>query len=612
MKTSTWNAKAATGDWNTAENWDPAAVPSSTANFTTSSQTAITFSKNSDATINNIEFAAGAPSYIFNFNYPAAENTPALSITGKGVSNNSANPQHFVVASSAHSYSYAQIRFSKSSSAGGSRMFYSAGPTTPDSAGGGVIRFVDESTAGSANFSVTTGAKTPPKKNSTVGAEVSFGDTSSAGSACFTIYGSTSLSDGDTFGNTVFHDSSTADNAIFTNIGGTVPGGDGGNTQLYDTSTAANGVFHNLGGTAYGIQNDKKKGANGGDVAFDVIANGANGHFHNYVATVAGANGGVTSFNNNPPNVEVKSGKPGGASAGSGYYSNYGAQNGNHGGGGHTKFTALWGSPTAANGTFHNYGSDTSNKTNASCAGNTVFSVTTGIPTKKGKYGCGGNRYFPTAGNAQFHNHPAMTANGDAGFTKFAMYPPYTGKSARDPIVKVPTAGSGIFNNYGGNVSNAKGGYTEFSNTTDAGNAQLIASGGTNGGYGGRIIFYDQSSGESASVQLFGNGELIIGDHTNGLTLKTLELTDGIISTQLGTNVTSLTLSGELVLKSKRTTFSFWNKDGGGFEFNTPYTVLSSPSLTGFTADQFTGNKLEGVEPTFAIAGKSLQVSFNQ
>ena len=610
MSTSTWNTKAVTGDWNTADNWDPAAVPTDTAIFKTTSQSAISFAKNSAATISNIEFAIEAPSYIFNFNYPVAENTPALSITGKGVSNNSANPQHFVVASSAQSFSFPQIRFSNASTAGDSRMFYSAGPTTPDSAGGGVIRFINESTAGSANFSVTTGKKTPPANNSTVGAEVSFGDSASAGSACFTIYGSTSLSDGDTFGNTVFHDASTADNAIFTNIGGTVPGGDGGNTQLYDTSTAANGVFHNRGGTAYGIQDGKEKGANGGDVAFDVIANGGSGHFHNYAATVAGANGGVTSFNNNPPAVIVHPEQPGGASAGNGYYTNYGAQAGKPGGGGHTKFTALWGSPTAANGTFINYGSDTWSKL-GTCAGNTVFSVTTGVPMD-GKYGNNGSRYFPTAGSASFYNHPATSADGEAGCTKFALYPPYQGKSTNEPITNVPTAGSAIFYNKGSSVSGAKGGYTQFSDTSTAGNATLIASGGTNGGYGGRIVFYDQSSGGSASVKLFGNGELDIGDHTNGLTIATLELTDGIISTQLGTNVTSLTLSSELILKSKLVTFSFWNKDDGGFEFNTPYTILTSPNLSGFTAAQFCGNSLMDVAPTFTITENNLQVSFKQ
>ncbi len=367
-------------------------------------------------------------------------------------------------------------------------MFYSAGPTTPDSAGGGVIRFVDESTAGSANFKVATGAGTPPKKDSTVGAEVSFGDTSSAGSATFTIYGSTSRTDGDTFGNAVFHDSSTAANAVITNIGGTVPGGDGGNTQFYQTATAANAVFHNYGGTAYGEErveeNGKvqKQGANGGDVAFDGTATGENGHFHNYAAKVAGAHGGVTSFNNNYPPVPT-----GGASAGSGFYSNYGAQEGYLGGGGHTEFTAKWGSPTAANGTFNNYGSDTSNE-HGSCAGYTVFSMTTGLSTDGEYYGKNGIRYVPTAGNGVFYNHPARSEQGDAGCTKFAVYAPYS--SPTEPISNGPTADSGTFHNFGGKVSGASGGYTEFSETSTAGNATLIAYGGTNGGYGGRVVFY--------------------------------------------------------------------------------------------------------------------------
>ena len=434
---------------------------------------------------------------------------------------------------------------------------------------------------------------------------MSFGDNASAGNAIFTISGSTSLTDGDTFGNTVFHDSSTAANGFFVNAGGTVPGGDGGNTQLYDTSTAGNGVFLNKGGTAYGKKGDRETGANGGDVAFDGTATGSHGKFYNYPATVAGAYGGVTSFNNNYPPVES-----GGASAGSGQYINYGAKADEPGGGGHVKFTAIWGSPTAANGTFINYGSDIWSR-HGSCAGYTVFSVTKGVP-KDGKYWSEGLNYSPSAGNGSFHNHPATSKDGTAGVTKFAIYPPYEGDS--HPITSVPTAGSGVFYNYGGQVSGARGGYTEFSDQTEASNATLIAMGGTNGGYGGRIVFYDDSSGDLAKVKLSGNGELEIGDHNNALDIGSLELTGdgGIISTQLGTNVTTLIVLDGITLNSESVNFSFWKKDNGGFEFNTPYTILIAPNLSGFATSQFSGNSIEGVQPTFSITENNLLVTFDQ
>ena len=91
-----------------------------------------------------------------------------------------------------------------------------------------------------------------------------------------------------------------------------------------------------MGGTAYGLVNNKEKGANGGDVAFDGQASGKNGYFHNYPSTIDKANGGVTSFNNNPPEVIAE-----GASAGNGHYINYGANKTSLCGGGHVEFLSL-------------------------------------------------------------------------------------------------------------------------------------------------------------------------------------------------------------------------------------------------------------------------------
>ena len=140
----------------------------------------------------------------------------------------------------------------------------------------------------------------------------------------------------------------------------------------------------------------------------------------------------------------------------------------------------------------------------------------------------------------------------------------------------------------------------------------LLGSGQAHDGEGGRIAFYDESSGGSASVQLFGNGVLDISYHTNGLTIGVLDLTGGIIKTQLGTNVTGLTLSGELILNSALATFYFWKEDRGRFAFNTPYTILTAPNLSSFAAAQFSGNSLDYVQPTFTIVGNSLEVSFNR
>lgn len=571
MTTSTWNNHPATGEWNTATNWTPSEVPNSTATFATSSQTAISFLATGEATVANIEFTDSASAYTFTFG-PSA--TPPLTITGEGIINRSENQQSFVVAATSSGYKDPQLQFTNSATAGGDNMYYCAGPVTKEGYGGGVICFQNSSTAGSAAFKVWTGAGAPPEHN-TVGGEVAFCDTTSAGGARFIIYG-TLGTDGDTFGNVVFHDTATAANASFTNVGGTVSGGDGGNTQFYGDSTAACGLFYNWGGT--------HSKANGGDVAFDATATGDHGHFYNYPAKAAGAYGGVTSFNNNPPHMTNQ-----GASAGHGSFFNFGAREGEQGGGGHIEFSAKYGSPTAANGRFDNYGSTIANK---SSAGHTIFSIN--LPTD----------YYPTAGNATFWNHPGVSKGAAAGYTEFSLYGTGSGGS------NVPTAGEGTFFNLGGYTSKATGGYTVFSATSTAGNATLIAYGGTNGGCGGRIVFYGESSGGTANVQLFGNGELDIGNHTNGLTIGALEMSDGVIVTQLGTDTTSLTVSGDLILKSSQANFSFWQKSGGGFEFNTAYTVLTSASLSGFTKEQFSGSSVEGVEPEFEIDEDKLRVRF--
>ncbi len=569
MTQSVWNAQPVTGDWNSADNWSPAEVPVDTALFTKSSQTEVGFSPSSGARIGQIRFADDASTYTFNFGACA---DPALIIAGEGVSNLSGRQQSFIVSATSSGYKDPQLKFVNSATAG-EDIYYAAGPITKEGYGGGVICFCDNATAGSASFKAWTGAAAPPE-HSTVGGEISFCDNASADTARFTIYGSLGT-DGDTFGNVVFHDNATAANASFTNVGGTVSGGDGGNTQFYGDTTAAYANFHNWGGS--------HNKANGGDVAFDSNSSGGRGHFYNYAAKVAGAYGGVTSFNNNPPHVASK-----GASADHGVYFNYGAREGEQGGGGHVEFSAKYGSPTAANACIVNYGSSIKNR---SSAGHTVFSVN--LPCD----------YTPGAGNAVLWNHPG-NGEGAAGFTEFSVY----GSGNEDH--PAPTADNATLFNLGACESNAAGGYTVFSGTSTAANATLVAYAGIHGGYGGRILFYDQSVGGAAAVQLFGNGELDISNHKVGVTIGTLEVTGGMIAVRLGMQATPLTVSEQITLHSSHVYFSFRKQESGGFEVNTAYTVLTNANLSGFTPDQFCGDSIDGIEPTFRIVDNDLQVTF--
>ncbi len=639
---ATWNTQPATGQWNTATNWTPATVPTNMATFSTSSLSTISFDPNGNATVDNIAFVGGAPAYTLTFSAPAP-NAPALTISGDGVTNSSLSTQQFVVASSAENYKQPQLKFTNSAVAGWTNVTYAVGAaTTPGAAGGGVIGFYDTSSAGSASFTVTTGSGTPPKHNSTVGGEVGFSDNSTAGTATFTVSGTTSATDGDTFGNVAFHDNSNAANATFTNAGGTIAKGDGGNTQFFNNSSAANGLFHNVGATV--------SAANGGDVAFDGTATAAQGQFHNYAATASGGYGGVTSFNNNAPDTVPSTT---GASAGMGIFCNYGAKASGQGGG-HTYFTARYGSPTAANGTFVNYGSAVPGS--ASIAGHTVFSITTSD----------GTDYSPDAGSGYFWNFPGTAAGAPGGYTEFTVYtdektaiigtnrsvvrpaasggksaaasaPSTSGGISRavSPSIAAKHASSGTASsavkaansgrassggnapsaanatciNLGALAQGAYGGQTIFYATTSAANARLVASGGNNGGYGGKIAFYDQSSGGSARVGLFGNGALNISDYGQAsLTIGALELAPGIIETTVGTDTPCLVVTGNLTITASPAVFEF--ESGSGFAANTPYTILTAPNLSNFTAADFTGNSLNGGSPSFSIVGNRLQVTF--
>ncbi|MAY42858.1 MULTISPECIES: hypothetical protein [unclassified Neptuniibacter] len=579
MTQSNWNSKPTNSEWNSAENWSPSGVPTDTATFASSTETAITFAQTSEASIEIIQFTDNASSYTFSL---GTSDTPALIISGEGVFNASRNRQSFIVAATSSGYKNPQLKFINSASAGEADVYYCSGPESEKGYGGGIISFCDNTSAGAAIFKVWTGAGVPPQ-HSTVGGEVSFSDSSSASAAQFTIYG-TLGADGDTFGNVVFHNTATAANAVFTNVGGTVSGGDGGNTQFYGDSTAANGIYNNWGGTC--------PKANGGDVAFDANATGANGYFHNYAAKAEGAYGGVTSFNNNPPHMPSK-----GASAGNGSYFNYGAREGEKGGGGHVEFSAKYGSATAETATIVNYGSTVQSK---SSAGHTIFSINQ--PTD----------YYPSAGKATFWNHSGVVEGTAAGFTEFSVYGTQVKAGSESETSQVPTADQATFINLGADSPKAKGGYTLFSGNTTAANATLIGYGGSQGGYGGRVVFYDQATGDKAKVQLFGNAELDISYHTSGVTIGSLELSEGIIVVQLGTLVTKLSLSGELTLKSPYTTFSFYYNAKGGFELNTPYTVLTCANMSSFTSEQFSANTIEGIEPTFSIVGSDLQVIYKQ
>lgn len=587
-----WQDDSSISYWTDPSNWEPNEVPMDKATFNRASNCVVGFDSAKSASVSTIDFDATAQGFSFVF---GSSNQPMLNITGDGINNASSVQQSFIIAARCSGFKQSQLTFQNSACAGNGHVFFSVGPVDKEDFGGGVVHFQDNSNAGSARFSVWTGAGVPPKKGSTVGGEVAFSDASHAANAHFVIYGTLGV-DGDTFGNVVFHDTASANQAFFENIGGTVAKGDGGNTQFYGTSSADQGIFHNYGGT--------HNKANGGDVAFDSQATGANGIYHNYPAPAAGAYGGVTSFNNNWPYVDVMPA----CTAASGHYINYGAGGKYLGGGGHTSFSAKYGSCTADKAVIENRGSSLSAK---SSAGHTIFSVTT--PSK----------YYPSAGQATIYNYPAETADGAAGYTAFSVYASKSAKTGDNKTLTTsqaqssddspaPTAAQALIKNYGGSQYGVSGGYTAFSGASTAGNALLIAYSGEAGGYGGKIAFYDNAKGDSANVILHGNGELSVGYHTGELSIKSLEAkSGGVICTKVGSNLTKLSITDKLSINAEPLHFYFMYDQENPPTEGDVFDILQAPNLPDVSVSCFSGTQINGLNAIFEINDTILSVYFS-
>jgi autotransporter-associated beta strand protein len=124
--------------------------------------------------------------------------------------------------------------------------------------------------------------------------------------------------------------------------------------------------------------------------------------------------------------------------------------------------------------------------------------------------------------------------------------------------------------------------FTEFHDTSTAGNATLIANGGTGGGIGGAILFSGDSTGGTSRVEAFGNGNLGISAHNApGVAVGSIE-GDGLIS--LGAN--NLTVGSN----NLRTTFSGVIQDGGiAGGAGGSLTKIGSGKLTLSGANTYTG-----------------------
>lgn len=122
------------------------------------------------------------------------------------------------------------------------------------------------------------------------------------------------------------------------------------------------------------------------------------------------------------------------------------------------------------------------------------------------------------------------------------------------------------------------GGLTTFQDNATAGNATLIAYGGLAGGFGGSILFFTDSTGGTARVQVIGNGNLDISGHNApGLTIGSIE---GSGRAYLGSN--NLTLGSN----NLDTTFS------GTIDGNGSLTKIGTGTLFLSTPNTYTGGTI--------------------
>src|SRR5207248_11204225 len=194
---------------------------------------------------------------------------------------------------------------------------------------------------------------------------------------------------------------------------------------------------------------------------------------------------------------------------------------------------------------------------NSSTAGNGTFTNPGGLIIFRSENPVVGN--VPTGGNGAFTNQ-------DGGFI----------------VVDAGSTGNATFINNGAAVSGALLGETLFNDTGDAGNATLIANGGVDGGEGGSIEFATASTGGTAQVEVFGNGNLDISGHdAPGLTTGSIKGNGAVF---LGAN--NLTVG----TNNLSTTFSGLMQDGGtNGGIGGSLTKAGSGDLTLSNANTYTG-----------------------
>ena len=233
---------------------------------------------------------------------------------------------------------------------------------------------------------------------------------------------------------------------------------------------------------------------------------------------------------------------------------------------------------TADNATFNNIGGFVT-FTNSSTAGDSTFNNNAVLFFDGNS--TAGNGTFTNPGFIQFGETPfdASTA-GNGTFTNPGSADSTVGGGF--VVFHFGTAGDATFINDGATASGGIAGETLFQDTGDAGNAMLIANGGVGGGDGGSIQFATASTGGTARVEVFGNGNLDISRHNApGVTTGSIQGNGAVF---LGAN--NLTVG----TNNLGTTFSGLIQDGGsGGGTGGSLTKAGTGKLTLTKSNTYTG-----------------------
>ena len=200
---------------------------------------------------------------------------------------------------------------------------------------------------------------------------------------------------------------------------------------------------------------------------------------------------------------------------------------------------------TAGSATFNNTGGFVT-FTNSSTADDATF--TNGSVIFFDGNATAGNGTFNNPGFIQFGEVPGDAATaGNGTFTNPGSADSTIGGGLI--VFHFGTGGDATFINDGATASDGIAGETLFIDTGDAGSATLIANGGTGGGDGGSIQFATASTGGTARVEVFGNGNLDISrQDAPGVTIGSIEGNGAVFlganNLTVGTNNLSTTFKG--------------------------------------------------------------------